>query len=67
MSILQDDFFPQNTEDIEEAIKELIGRCPIDMPDINIETAIKNATENYFYELNENRRFFNESYVRNRH
>ncbi len=43
--IFLDDFYPQTREEIYTAVKKLIGRCSINIPDVDIELAIMEAIE----------------------
>jgi hypothetical protein len=47
--IFTDDFYPQTKEEVCEAVKELIGRCSITIPDVDIETAIIESMEEKLY------------------
>lgn len=50
--IFLDHFYPQTREEIYTAVKELIGRCSINIPDVDIEFAIIEATEEKLYTKN---------------
>jgi hypothetical protein len=47
--IFIDSFFPQTKEELQMAVKELIGRCPINMSQADIEFAIEETIKEEIY------------------
>lgn len=52
--IFADGFYPQTKEEVYEAVKELIGRCSITIPDVDIEMAIIESMKEKLYNYTRN-------------